>query len=71
MSLSAKVANFFMEMFVKEALEVPERTLSAWYRCVDDTFVVCSHGKDSLHEFFQHLNSRHSGIKFTLETEMF
>jgi hypothetical protein len=40
-----------------------------WYRYVDDTFVVWTHGQEELHRFLQHLNTIHSNIKFTMEVE--
>ena len=64
--LSPIVANIFMEQFEKEALETAPHPPSLWKRFVDDTFVIIEDQyKD---EFFQHLNSLHTNIKFTAET---
>jgi hypothetical protein len=38
-------------------------------RHMDDTFVVWPHGRESLDQFLNHLNSLHSSLKFTMEIE--
>ncbi|KAJ8941481.1 hypothetical protein NQ318_017866 [Aromia moschata] len=38
-------------------------------RYVDDTFIISPHGISSLTVFFEYLNTLHSNIKFTMETE--
>ena len=64
--LSPIVANIFMEQFEKEALETAPHPPSLWKRFVDDTFVIIEDQfKD---EFFHHLNSLNTNIKFTAET---
>ncbi|ENN82324.1 hypothetical protein YQE_01301, partial [Dendroctonus ponderosae] len=30
-----------------------------WYRCIDDTFVLCRHGRKNLDIFLDHLNKQH------------
>ena len=60
------VANIFMEQFEKEALETAPHPPSLWKRFVDDTFVILeAKYKD---EFFHHINSLDTNIKFTAET---
>ena len=41
----------------------------AWFRYVDDTFIVWRHGEDELVKFLDHLNSQHPSIQFTMEFE--
>lgn len=36
---------------------------------IDETFILRSHGSDTLQTFFEHLNDQHSDIKFTMEIE--
>ena len=64
--LSPIVANIFMEQFEKEALETAPHPPSLWKRFVDDTSVILeAKYKD---EFFHHINSLDTNIKFTAET---
>ena len=64
--LSPIVANIFMEIFEKEALETTPHPPSLWKRFVDDTFVILeSQHKDV---FFHHINSLDENIKFTAGT---
>ena len=64
--LSPIVANIFMEQFEKEALETAPHPPSLWKRFVDDTLVILeAKYKD---EFFHHINSLDTNIKFTAET---
>ncbi len=67
--LSPVIANIFMETFEQHILESFVLKPKCWYRYVDDTFVIWPHGKDSLNQFLDHLNSQHSTIKFTMEIE--
>ena len=67
--LSPVVANFFMEKFEQQALSSAPKKPKVWFRYVDDTFVVWSHGPKKLQEFLQHINSIHENIQFTMETE--
>jgi hypothetical protein len=65
--LSPVIANLFMETFEQEALELAPLKPKLWKRYVDDAFVVWPHGRESLDQFLNHLNSLHSSIKFTME----
>ncbi|XP_049792346.1 uncharacterized protein LOC126199468 [Schistocerca nitens] len=67
--LSPVVANFFMEQFEAQALDSATCKPKVWYRYVDDTFVVWSHGEEQLGEFLRPLNSLHANITFTMEVE--
>ncbi|XP_046405042.1 uncharacterized protein LOC124170364 [Ischnura elegans] len=68
--LSPVVANLYMEHFEEDALASSKLRPSCWIRYVDDTFVIWPHGKDTLKEFADHLNSIHPSIQFTMEIEM-
>jgi hypothetical protein len=67
--LAPVIANFYMEFFEQQAIHLAAKKPAHWYRYVDDTFVVWTHGKEELHGFLQHLNTIHSNIKFTMEVE--
>jgi len=67
--LSPVIANFFMEDFEKEALELAAHKPVCWYRYVDDTFAIWLHGRERLTQFLDHLNGLHNNIKFTMEIE--
>lgn len=67
--LSPVVANYYMESFEETALETAPQKPSHWFRYVDDTFVVWSHGEKELEIFLRHLNSIHPRIQFTMEKE--
>ncbi|KAJ8961870.1 hypothetical protein NQ318_021488, partial [Aromia moschata] len=60
--LSPVIANLFMEAFEEEAIRG-----KGLY--VDYTFIIWPHGISSLTVFFDYLNTLHSNIKFTMETE--
>ena len=64
--LSPIIANIFMEHFEEQALEsAPHPPPSLWKRFVDDTFVILETSYKE--EFFHHINSLDSHIKFTVE----
>ena len=64
--LSPIVANIFMEKFEREALETAPHPPSLWKRFVDETFVILEEKHKD--EFFHHINSLDTNIKFTAET---
>lgn len=68
--LSPIFANIFMEEFEKKALSSAQFKPKIWWRYVDDTFVVFSHGNDKLIEFLGHLNSISPSIRLTMEEEV-
>ena len=63
--LSPIITNIFMEHFEKQALESAPHPPSLWKRFVDDTFVILETAYKE--EFFYHINSLDSHIKFTVE----
>ena len=69
--LSPIVANLFMEGFERKALKTDPLHPKMWVRYVhvDDTFVVWSHCREELQKFYDHLNSQHPAIQFTMEQE--
>ena len=67
--LSPAIANFFMERFEEEALNTAPWKPLYYFRYVDDTFAIWPHGEEKLHQFLEHLNSRHPNIRFTCEME--
>nr|XP_060622650.1 uncharacterized protein LOC132769734 [Anolis sagrei ordinatus] len=67
--LSPVIANFYMEHFEKQALETATKKPTIWFRYVDDTFTIWSHGEEELNRFLEHLNSIHPNIQFTMEKE--
>jgi hypothetical protein len=63
------MANFYMEHFEQQAISSAEKKPARWFRYVDDTFLVWTHGKDELEEFLKRLNNIHPNIMFTMEVE--
>ncbi|XP_076247886.1 LOW QUALITY PROTEIN: uncharacterized protein LOC143187549 [Calliopsis andreniformis] len=67
--ISPVIADIFMEHLEDRILKGAPLKPSQWFRYVDDTFVVWSHGKDTLNNFLKYINSLHPKIQFTMETE--
>ncbi|GJQ86009.1 hypothetical protein Trydic_g14953 [Trypoxylus dichotomus] len=63
------VANIFMESLEFVALENSLLKPKARFRYVYDTFIIWSHGGDTLDSLFDQLNIQHPDIKFTMEVE--
>jgi len=61
--LSLVLANYFMGTFEVNALDTASKKPMCWFRYVDDTFVVWSHGEDELQRFLVHLNSVNPRIR--------
>ena len=38
-----------------------------WWSYIDDTFFLWEHGEETLKKFIEHLNEKHSTIKFMAE----
>ena len=59
-------ANIFMAELEENFLSgYPYKPL-AYYRFIDDIFIIWSHGLDLLHKVINSINKQHSGIIFTL-----
>jgi hypothetical protein len=67
--LSPFIAKFYMEDFEERALYFALHKPLCWFRYVEDTFVIWSHGPDKLKDFLNHLNGIHQCIQFTMEPE--
>ena len=65
-TLSPAVANLFMQKLEQQALKTTEFKPKAWFRYVDDTFVVWGHGMAKLNNVLSHINSIHPSIQFTM-----
>lgn len=67
--LSPVVADFYMELFEKTAIQSASIKPSCWFYYVHDTFVMWNHGKATVADFLAHLNNVHPRIQFTIEKE--
>ncbi len=65
--LSPVLSNLFMEYFEMKALTTAQHPPKYWGRYVDDTGVIVK--KEHENELFDHINSQHNSIKFTIEKE--
>ncbi|XP_046555651.1 uncharacterized protein LOC124264915 [Haliotis rubra] len=66
--LSPILTEIYMTHFEEEALASSPIQPVCWYRKVGDIFVVLRKDQDPT-SLLQHLNTQHSRIKFTMETE--
>ena len=66
-SVSAVIANLYMESFEEQAITTSPYKPRVWKRYVDDTFTVLD--RESVDSFLQHLNNQQPSIRFTMETE--
>ena len=64
--LSPVVANIYMEVFEKQALEASIQRPAIWVRYVENVF-TWPHDTQSLDEFLGHLKSQKPAIQFTME----
>ncbi|KAH0629830.1 hypothetical protein JD844_012244 [Phrynosoma platyrhinos] len=60
------IANLYMEHFEKQALETALKKPTTWFRYVDDTFTIWSHGEEDLVGFLNHLNNIHPNIHYRI-----
>ncbi|XP_076655132.1 uncharacterized protein LOC143360299 [Halictus rubicundus] len=66
--ISPIIADIYMEDLENRILKNAPRKPTQWFN-VDDTFVVWSHGRDTLDDFLHYINSLHPNIQFTMEIE--
>ena len=57
----------FMAELEEEILSEIELKPYLWWRYIDDIFFLWEHGEEKLKRFIEHLNEKHSTIKFTAE----
>jgi hypothetical protein len=67
--LSPVIANFFMEDFEKQAIELTTHKPVCCHRYVDDTYLIWPHGQTKLLELLDHHNELHKNIRSTMENE--
>ncbi|XP_076397942.1 uncharacterized protein LOC143266273 [Megachile rotundata] len=67
--ISPVVADIYMEYLENYILNNAPLKPSQWFRYVDDTFVVWSHGREKLGDFLNYINSLDPNIQFTMEIE--
>jgi hypothetical protein len=60
-------ANIFMADFENRFVYTYHPQPRLWLRYIDDIFMIWDHGRQSLNDFIQHLNTCHHSIKFTSE----
>ena len=63
--LAPSYANLFMTKFEDKYVYTYPLQPKLWKRFIDDIFLVWPHGRNSLIEFTEHLNTVHPTIKFT------
>lgn len=63
--VSPNYANLFMGSFEEKALNGFDIRPLAFYRYIDDIFIIWPRNETSLKAFFAYFNSLHSSIKFT------
>ena len=61
-------AGIFMDKLESDFLKSQELTPLLWYRYIDDTFFIWTHGEEKLAIFLNDLNNYHPNIKFTIES---
>ncbi|XP_018577017.1 uncharacterized protein LOC108915468 [Anoplophora glabripennis] len=66
---AAVLANIYMEAFEKKALESTTLKPKCWFRCVDDTFIIWPHERNTVADFLDHINGIHPDIQFTMAVE--
>ena len=60
-------ANLFMRKLEEQLLKSFPLKPTVWYRYIDDIFFIWEHGEDNFKNWFKHLNSSETPIKFTEE----
>ena len=71
LSMGTRMAPNFADLYMAYFEQLYVYTYSyqpiIWVRFLDDCFCIFTHGQDKLQEFFTHINSCNSSIKFTME----
>ena len=65
--LAPSFANIYMDFFEEKHVYTYLQQPNAWFRYIDDIFMVWNHGKSALDEFIHHLNSAIESISFSSE----
>ena len=63
--MAPSYAIIFMGDFLKEKLKDCDLKPLAWWRYIDDIFMLWQHGEKELEKFLEFLNCYHPTIKFT------
>ena len=63
--MAPSYANLFMGKFEKDALAAASHSPLIWWRYIDDTFLLWTHGEEKSNDVITHLNNLHPTIKFT------
>ena len=61
-------ACLFMDKTETAFLETQELQSLAWFRCIDDIFLIWTHGEKDLQTFLHSLNEFHTDIRFKYES---
>ena len=65
--LAPSFANIYMNHFENAHVYSYQLQPKAWYRYIDDIFMVWNHGIDELNTFVNHLNNTCDSISFSME----
>ena len=65
--LAPSFANIYMNHFEETYVYIYPFKPTAWFRYIDDIFMIWDHGIDDLKTFIQYLNSCNENIKFSSE----
>ena len=65
--LAPSFANIYMYHFENKHVYPYNLQPNAWYRYIDDIFMVWNHGRHELMKFIEHLNSSNDSITFSSE----
>ena len=60
-----QLVNLYMGNFEQQFLRTQNKLPLAWWRYIDDVFVIWTHGVPYMNSFLRELNNYHKTIKFT------
>ena len=63
--MAPSYANLFLGKLERKFLATQNRIPRVWWRYIDDTFAIWTHGEPALRAFIENLNCHHPTIKFT------